>query len=54
MLHSNLEAALGDFVAALAGLVEVDFEEPVEEVGEEEPVPDGEADEGEEEVLLKI
>lgn len=59
MLHSNLEAALGDLVAALAGVVEVDVEEAGEEVGEEEPVPvrDGEADEleGEElEALLKI
>ena len=59
MLHSNLEAALGVLVAALAGVVEVDVEETGEEVGEEEPVPvrDGEADEleGEElEALLKI
>ena len=59
MLHSNLEAALGVLVAALAGVVEVDVEEAGEEVGEEEPVPvrdgDGEVDEGEElEALLKI
>ena len=59
MLHSNLEAALGVLVAALAGVVEVDVEEAGEEVGEEVPVPvpvrDGEVDEGEElEALLKI